>query len=79
MNSLEFTTKIEHGVIHLPREFEEYNDADVHVIVNITISEETNIKKERLLDAFRDAQKADVFRGIKDPSEWQRKLRDEWE
>jgi len=79
MNSLEFTTKIEHGVIHLPRGFEEYDDADAHVVVNITTPEETTTKKERLLAAFRNAQKADVFRSIEDPSEWQRKLRDEWE
>ena len=35
MNSLEFTTKIEHGVIHLPKEFEEYDDAVAHVTVTI--------------------------------------------
>lgn len=79
MNSLEFKTKIEHGVIHLPREFEQYNDADAHVVVNITAPTEATVKKEGLLAAFRNAQNADVFRNIKDPSEWQRKLRDEWE
>ena len=79
MNSLEFTTKIERGVIHLPREFEEYDDAVAHVVVNITSPEEKKEKKERLLAAFRNAQKADVFRNIDDPSEWQRKLRDEWD
>jgi len=79
MNSLEFTTKIEHGVIHLPREFDEYDDAVVHVVVNITTPEETIAKKERLVAAFRNAQKADVFRRIEDPSEWQRNLRNEWD
>lgn len=35
--------------------------------------------KERLLRAFKEAQKANLFKDIDDPSEWQRKLRDEWE
>lgn len=36
-------------------------------------------KKERLLRAFKEAQKADLFKDIDDPSEWQRNLRNEWE
>ena len=36
-------------------------------------------KKEKLLDAFKEAQIANIFRNIEDPVEWQRKLRDEWE
>lgn len=79
MNSLEFTTKIEHGVIHLPREFEEYDDAVAHVVVTVTSPGEDTARKERLLAAFREIQKTDIFRDIEDPSEWQRKLRDEWE
>jgi hypothetical protein len=35
MNSLEFTAKIEHGVIHLPKEFEEYENAVARVTVEI--------------------------------------------
>lgn len=33
-------------------------------------------RKERLLKAFKAAQKANLFKDIDDPSEWQRKLRD---
>ena len=36
-------------------------------------------KKDRLLRAFKEAQKADLFKDIDDPSEWQRNLRNEWE
>lgn len=35
--------------------------------------------KERLLKAFKKAQSAELFKEIEDPSEWQRKLRDEWD
>lgn len=78
MNSLEFTTKIEHGVIHLPPDSDQFEDAVAHVVVTVTTAEENAVRKQRLLDAFRDARKADVFRTIDDPSAWQRKLRDEW-
>lgn len=36
-------------------------------------------KKERLLNAFKKAQEANLFKDIEDPVEWQRKLRDEWD
>ena len=35
--------------------------------------------KERLLKAFTEAQKADLFKDIEDPSQWQRDLRNKWE
>lgn len=79
MNSLEFTTKIEHGVIHLPKEFEEYDNAVAHVVVRIESADEKKAKKERLFAAFKKAQAANLFAEIENPVEWQRKLRDEWE
>jgi hypothetical protein len=36
-------------------------------------------KKEKLLAAFKKAQKAKLFQDIENPVEWQRKLRDEWD
>ena len=36
-------------------------------------------KKENLLKAFKKAQKANLFKEIENPVEWQRKLRDEWD
>ncbi|MEQ1604417.1 MAG: hypothetical protein ABL999_06065 [Pyrinomonadaceae bacterium] len=79
MNSLEFTTKIEHGVIHLPKEHQEFDNEVARVVVTVESIEEKLAKKERLFAALRKVQEADVFRNIEDPSEWQRKLRDEWE
>ncbi len=79
MNSLEFTTKIEHGVIHLPKEFEDYENAVAHVVVTLETPEESRAKKEKLFAALQQAQKANLFRDIKDPVAWQKKLRDEWD
>lgn len=79
MNSLEFTAKIEHGVIRLPKEFEDYENAVAHVTVTLETSEDTKAKKDKLFAAFENLAKANPFAEIENPVEWQRKLRDEWE
>ena len=79
MNSVEFTTKIEHGVIHLPKEFEEYEDAVAHVTITLETSEDLKAKKDRLFAAFKKAKEAGLFAEIEDPVKWQRALRDEWD
>ena len=47
MNSLEFTTKIEDGVIHLPKEFEQYENAVAHVTITLETPEDKKAKKEK--------------------------------
>ena len=80
MNSLEFTTTIAGGVIHLPKDHEELENSVAHVVVTIEPSpDEIRARKERLLAAMKAMQKANIFRDVEDPVAWQRKLRDEWE
>ncbi len=79
MSSVEFTTKIEQGIINLPKEFAEYGNSLAHVIVTIETPEEKAAKKKKLFAAFAKIREANVFRNVPDPIEWQRKLRDEWE
>lgn len=79
MNSLEFTAKIEHGVIHLPKEFEDYENEIAHLVITVETSDDKKTKKEKLFAVFEKMQEANLFRDIEDPVEWQRKLRDEWE
>lgn len=79
MNSLEFTAKIEHGVIHLPKEFEDYENAVARVTVTLETPEDKKAKKEQLFAALEKLAEANPFAEIEDPVKWQRKLRDEWE
>ncbi len=79
MNSLEFTTKIEQGVIHLPKEYEEYQNSVARVVITLETPEDKATKKEKLFTVFKKMQKADVFRDIENPVEWQRNLRNEWD
>lgn len=77
MDSLEFTTKIEHGVIRLPEEFEEYENAVAHVTVTLDINETS--QKEKLAALFAKMRGVKMFENIENPTEWQKKLRDEWD
>jgi hypothetical protein len=79
MNSLEFITKIERGVIHLPKEFEEYENAIARVTVTLETPEDKKARKDKLFAAFEKLAEANPFAAVENPVEWQRKLRDEWE
>jgi ABC-type thiamine transport system substrate-binding protein len=79
MRSVKFKAKIENGTIRLPKNLREFDNCEADVVVQVETSDNTAARKERLLAAFKKLQEADVFRNIKDPVEWQRKLRDEWE
>jgi len=79
MSLFEFTAKIERGVIRLPKEFEEYDNAVVRVVVSVESDDEIKARKERLFVALKKLAEVNPFADIEDPVEWQRKLRDEWE
>ncbi|MDQ3375262.1 MAG: hypothetical protein M3521_15415 [Acidobacteriota bacterium] len=49
MNSLEFTTKIEQGVIHLPKEYEEYQNSVARVVITLETPEDKAKKKKNYL------------------------------
>ncbi len=79
MNALEFSTKIEHGLIHLPKQFQEYDNSHVRIIVLIEKPAINLSKKEKLLITFKKMQQNRLFESIENPVKWQKQLRDEWE
>lgn len=79
MHSVEFTTKIEHGVIHLPKEFADYENSVAHVVITLDAPDENKAKKDKLFVVLEKMKEANMFQDIENPVEWQRKLRDEWE
>ena len=79
MNALEFSTKIEQGLIHLPKQYHDYDNAYVRILVLIETPVSQSTKKQKLLEAFKKVQNRKMFASIKNPMLWQKKLRDEWE
>jgi hypothetical protein len=78
MDALEFSTKIEQGVIHLPEQYHAYDNAYVRILVLIETPPSPTPKKQKLIEAFKKVQAQEVFATIENPVAWQKKLRDEW-
>ena len=79
MNALEFSTKIEQGLIHLPKQFQEYNNTYVRIIVLVDTPSVQVSKKEKLLATLKKMQQFNMFSSIENPVLWQKQLRNEWE
>ena len=79
MEALEFSTKIVHGIIRLPKQFEEYENTVVRIIILAEKPQSFSSKKEKLRAVLKRMQQVDIFRSISNPVEWQKRLRNEWE
>ena len=79
MNALEFSTKIEQGLIHLPEQYHAYDNAYARILVLIETPLSHPTKKQRLLESFKKMQNRKIFSTIENPVLWQKNLRDDWE
>ena len=79
MEAIEFTGKIEGGTIKLPDELGAYDNAQALVILLLDEPVDLSAKKERLRRVFQAMEKVTMFSKIKDPVQWQKNIRDEWD
>lgn len=79
MEALEFSTKIEQGVIRLPKEFEAYNNTSVRIIILTERPLNALSDKEKLKEIMLKMGEKNIFSKIPNAVEWQRKIRDEWD
>lgn len=77
MDAIEFSGKIEKGLIRLPKRYSGYDNSQVRVIVLIEAPEISPSKKERLRLALRKMEGIKMFSKIEDPIIWQKGLRNE--
>ena len=75
MNALEFSTKIEQGLIHLPEQYHAYDNAYVRILMLIETPVSQSPKKQKLLEAFKKVQNRKLFASIENPVLWQKKIR----
>ena len=75
MNALEFSTKIEEGLIQLPKQFAEYDNTYARIIVLVDTPPTRVSKKEQLLATFKKMQQHNLFASIENPVLWQKQLR----
>lgn len=80
MNALEFSSKIEHGTIQIPKRYQdEYENAFARVIVLVEKPDDFLIRKNNMRLAFQKMKNVNMFEQIENPVEWQKQLRNEWE
>ena len=79
MQALEFSGKIEQGMIRLPKQYEGYENSYVRIIVLVEAKPQILPKKERMRLAFQKMEKANMFSRIENPTLWIKQLRNEWE
>lgn len=79
MKAVEFTTTINEGIIHVPENMKPYYNSRVRVLILADESETNSSNKEKLLVAINDMKKVNMFSKIDNPTQWQKKLRNEWE
>ena len=79
MKALEFTTTINEGIIHVPEDMKSYNNTTVRVLILADESENNGSNKEKIIMAINEMKKVNMFSEIDNPTQWQKKLRNEWE
>ena len=78
MNAVEFSGKIEKGLIKVPDEYQNLEE-DVRVIMLFNDAKKVISKKDILRDALFKMKGEKMFSTIDNPVVWQKTIRDEWE
>ena len=78
MNAVEFSSKIEKGKIIVPKEYQNYDDTSVRIIMHFDDSKKPVSKKENLLSTFNKMKNEKMFATVSDPVLWVKQFRDEW-
>lgn len=80
LNYIEFDTTIENNNIVIPNYLKNLDNKKVKIRMQIVDNESKQKKSnKKILEQLSEIIKLNVFSGIEDSLEWQRKIRDEWE
>ena len=79
MSTIEFEAQVKNGIIKIPDEYKELENAFLKIKIQpYKVKSENNrkLKIKRLLEVII---RKNIFKNIASPEEWQRNFRDEWE
>ncbi|MEM8527420.1 MAG: hypothetical protein AAGG68_22455 [Bacteroidota bacterium] len=77
MQAIEFSGIIKEGKIAIPQQYKSLEQQTAKVILLVETSPLS--QKERLANLFHKMKSVEMFADIKNPIQWQKELRDEWE
>ncbi len=61
MNALEFTVRIKQGIIRLPKQYNEYENAQVRIIILVETPKNQLSQREKLLITFNKMKQHTMF------------------
>jgi hypothetical protein len=79
METIEFLTRIENGMMQLPLGLAQYPNAFVRIIVIPEPSADLRLKKAKLKAILLKMGEKNLFSKVADGVIWQKQLRNEWE
>jgi hypothetical protein len=80
MNAIEFSGKIENGLIKLPLQYSQrFDNFEARILVLFNPKPDTLNQKKKLKELFAKAHTRNIFSEIVSPVQWQKQIRDEWE
>ena len=80
MQAIEFETLIGTQIIPIPLRYNYLSNKKAKIIILYTEEiVEPNYDKQALILAFQQANKFNAFANIKNSTNWQKQIRDEWE
>lgn len=79
MEAVEFSTQIQQGIIHLPKELTAFDNRTVRIIILVEKPVPSPSQKERLREVLLRMANSKLFSKISDPVQWQKDVRNEWE
>jgi hypothetical protein len=80
MSVVEFSTKVRSGIIKIPEYMKNrLNGKNVHISIDWENEAISNFDIQQIESIIVLMKEKKVFENITDPSEWQKKLRNEWE
>jgi hypothetical protein len=80
--AIEFETESKAGMIKIPEEYQKMMGGKVKIIMLKEAENVDSRKKDQISNikqCLREIREKNIFAHIKNPVEWQRNLRDEWQ
>lgn len=79
MSTIEFEAQVKNGIIRIPDQYKELENAFLKIKIQPRRMKSENNKKLMIKHLLERIIRKNVFKNITSPDEWQRNLRDEWE
>ncbi len=79
MSTIEFEAQVKNGIIRIPDQYKELENAFLKIKIQPQTMKPGNNKKLIIKNLLERIIRKNIFKNITSPEEWQRNLRDEWE